>query len=356
MAEVLGVASSIAGLVSLADSVVRLGYKYIRDVKDAEKSVQGLIDEVNNLAGVLHSLNNVVQELEEADSTSHSFSKIQHINSCQTTLEKINKELKNAIPEVKSMSQRLKWPFKKGTIAELLKEVHNHKSTMIMAMNAKQMSALIEVLANQEQLNRDIAAIKANLEASRLERQRLIGDGTFQKKLNLLCTIDVRKWQDSNVRLRQPGTGVWFTESTEFQSWASADHSKLWVYGIPGAGKTVLMASVIQEIEQTQDPSHGLTIFYCDYKDSRTHDPRTILGALARQLILQHEHASIQLETFCEKHNMTEYTQGSATAEDFCELIVEISKNFISTSIVVDGLDEAAECRADVTRLLKSLN
>ncbi|KAI9650824.1 hypothetical protein NHQ30_000858 [Ciborinia camelliae] len=364
MAEALGVAASIAGLLSLADTVVRLGLKYIRDFKDAEKSVQSLVDEVNILAGILHSLSNVVQELEAVDSTSHGSYKIQHINSCQKTLEKIIKELENAIPEMKSISQKLKWPFKKGTIEELRKEVQGHKSTMNMAMSARQM---------QEQLNQGVAAINFNLETARLERGKYIygclishrrletvancvPDETLRKRLNLLGTIDVQKWQNSNVRLRQPGTGVWFTDSKEFRDWKSTDHSKLWVYGIPGAGKTVLIASVIQEIEQTQDPFHGLAIFYCDYKDTQTHDPRTILGALARQLILQHEHAFTQLETFCEKYQMTEHTQGSATTEYFCELIVDLSNNFISTSIIVDGLDEVAGDRAEVARLLQSLN
>lgn len=97
-------------------------------------------------------------------------------------------------------------------------------------------------------------------------------------------------------------------------------------------------------------------MFYCDYKDTQTHDSRTILGALARQLILQHEHAFTQLEAFCKKHHMTESTQGSATTDDLCEFIVGLSRNFSTTSIVVDGLDEIAEDRAEVTRLLKSLN
>ncbi|ESZ94302.1 hypothetical protein SBOR_5298 [Sclerotinia borealis F-4128] len=328
MAEVLGIASGIAGLVSLCDTIVRLGYKYIRDVKDAEKSVQSLVDEVNNLAGVLHSLNNVVQELEVADSTTYGSSKIQHINSCQKTLEKINRQLESAIPEVKTFSQRLKLPLKKGTIAELLKEIQSYKSTMTMAMQARQM---------------------------RVISARSYTD--LQGKLDLLGTIDVWKWQNSNVRIRQPGTGVWFTESKEFQSWASADNSKLWVHGIPGAGKTILVASIIQEIEQTYDSSHGLAIFFCDYKDTQTHDPRIILGALARQLIqIQPKQAFTQLKTFCAKHQMTQHTQGSATTEDLCEFIVELSKNFTSTSIIVDGLDEVVEDRAEVTRLLQSLN
>lgn len=57
-------------------------------------------------------------------------------------------------------------------------------------------------------------------------------DESLRKKLNLLGTIDVMKWQNSNIRLRQPGTGVWFTESRDFKNWASADNSNLWVYGI----------------------------------------------------------------------------------------------------------------------------
>ncbi|KAM0153906.1 hypothetical protein ACHAQE_007445 [Botrytis cinerea] len=376
MAEVLGIASSIAGLVSLADTVVRLGYKYIRDVKDAEESVQSLVKEVNNLSGVLHSLENVAQALEAQDTSVHSSSKIINLHSCQITLEKITKQLEKAIPEVKSTSQKLKWPFKKAAISELLKEIQNHKSTMIMALNTQQMSTLIEILASQEQLNKGVAAINAKMEASRIELQRLAADESLRKKLNLLGTIDVMKWQNSNIRLRQPGTGVWFTESRDFKNWASTDNSNLWVYGIPGAGKTVLMASIIQEIEKTQDPSHGMkrprldslpsdivlifwkgvAKFYCDYKDTQTHDPRTILGALARQLILQHQDAFTQLESFCEKHHMTEITQGSATTDDFCEFIVKLSGNFSTTSILVDGLDEIAEDRAEVTRLLKSLN
>lgn len=139
MAEALGVASSIAGLVSLADTVVRLGYKYIRDVKDAERSVQNLVKEVNNLSGVLHSLENVAQALEAQDTSVHSSSKIKHLYSCQTTLEKMTEQLQKAIPEVKSTSQKLKWPFKKAVTSELLEEIQSHKLTMDMALNTQQM-------------------------------------------------------------------------------------------------------------------------------------------------------------------------------------------------------------------------
>jgi hypothetical protein len=42
MADVLGVAASVAGLMTIADVIVRKGFKFIKDVKDAEKSVEKL--------------------------------------------------------------------------------------------------------------------------------------------------------------------------------------------------------------------------------------------------------------------------------------------------------------------------
>jgi hypothetical protein len=76
--------------------------------------------------------------------------------------------------------------------------------------------------------------------------------------LDFLGRVDARKWQDSNIRLRQPGTGVWFTDGAEFKTWLLTDESKLWINGIrrflgsnnarlvlnfviAGAGKTILM-------------------------------------------------------------------------------------------------------------------
>jgi hypothetical protein len=50
--------------------------------------------------------------------------------------------------------------------------------------------------------------------------------------LKVLGSVDARKWQDSNIRLRQPGTGIWFIDGDEFKSWVSTDSSKLWINGI----------------------------------------------------------------------------------------------------------------------------
>jgi hypothetical protein len=50
--------------------------------------------------------------------------------------------------------------------------------------------------------------------------------------LQYLGTLDPEKWQRTNLALRQPGTGIWFTDGDDFRTWLSTKNSKLWIYGI----------------------------------------------------------------------------------------------------------------------------
>ncbi|PMD65633.1 uncharacterized protein K444DRAFT_183935 [Hyaloscypha bicolor E] len=255
-----------------------------------------------------------------------------------------------------SRGDRLKWPLKKERTKELLLEIGRHKATMTLAMSARQWTALLHVLAGQDDIRGGMEGIRLSLEADRAERRKIVISVERRKMLDLLGRVDARKWQDSNIRLRQPGTGVWFTDGAEFKTWLSTNDSKLWINGIPGAGKTILISSIIQEIEKNIESSHGLAFFYCDYKDPETHSPATILGALARQLILQNERCFTQLTQFYQDHTTDSHTHRDPTPEELCELISTISMYFQTTMIVVDGLDEITNNRADVTRLLRSLN
>jgi len=65
--------------------------------------------------------------------------------------------------------------------------------------------------------------------------------GNERKKiLDTIGPFDPSAHQNIAIKLRQPGTGVWFTEGPQFKHWLETTNGKLWLYGIPGAGKTVL--------------------------------------------------------------------------------------------------------------------
>ncbi|KAF2676975.1 ankyrin [Lentithecium fluviatile CBS 122367] len=49
-----------------------------------------------------------------------------------------------------------------------------------------------------------------------------------------------------------PGTGVWITSSTTYQEWLEGEeHGMLWIKGIPGSGKSVVAAHLIDELSRT---------------------------------------------------------------------------------------------------------
>ncbi|SPJ72943.1 uncharacterized protein FTOL_02672 [Fusarium torulosum] len=51
-----------------------------------------------------------------------------------------------------------------------------------------------------------------------------------------------------------PGTGLWLCETNEYRKWHdSQDHGSLWIKGVPGAGKSVMAASLIQHLRTTED-------------------------------------------------------------------------------------------------------
>ena len=68
-----------------------------------------------------------------------------------------------------------------------------------------------------------------------LERER-------NEILRWLNAIDYGPQQSDHLRRRQPGTGQWFLNSEEFQTWLETDKQTLFCSGIPGAGKVLFFA------------------------------------------------------------------------------------------------------------------
>ena len=144
MTDPLSISASVAGLMTIADIVIRNGYKYITAVRDSDKAVASLINEVNALSGTLHSLRNIAEGLEGGDAPFISTTQIHHVESCYRTLRKVNELLdKFELSKTKSMveraAQRLKWPLTHSETKTLASEVARHRETLSLALNADEL-------------------------------------------------------------------------------------------------------------------------------------------------------------------------------------------------------------------------
>jgi len=144
----------------------------------------------------------------------------------------------------------------------------------------------------------------------------------------------------------------------QFRSWLSTPRSKLWCYGIPGAGKTVLASSIFQEVLRQSSPVIAVALFYCDYKTAATQDPKNVLGSVAKQLAVQDEQSFEKLQTFYESKSTKNSSHVDFSLDELRDLVLTMSSSFNDVMIIVDALDEcgtAMQVRS-ITRLLASLN
>ncbi|KAI0887568.1 ankyrin [Annulohypoxylon maeteangense] len=361
MSDPLSVSASIAGLISLADLTFKLVYKYVRGVKDARNDIQSLADEINGLSSVLRTLEAIATTLESEGDKFDPTLRLHYLNHCRRTLDKIEKRVRKAVDrlaksKIGAVVQQLKWPFSSSETQDLLTELARHKETIIMALSADTMQKLQVSLAKVDDLGKRVSSIE---EATRrIEINTIIVvKNEEQRVLDYFVKISPQPYLELSIKLRHAMTGLWLMDSPDFRDWLETPKSRLWLTGIPGAGKTVLAGSVIQEaLERShRESSVSVAFFFCDYKNADTWEPVNILGAIAAQLARQKEEAFLILKDYYETlHPATGFAK-SPDPDDLRAKITEISELFDQTILVLDGLDECGDNVNFVLDVLREL-
>ena len=142
-------------------------------------------------------------------------------------------------------------------------------------------------------------------------------------------------------RDRQGGTGNWLFDLPEMSQWLDNSKEALWIYGIPGAGKTTLSTLVVDEVlYRKRSKSVGTAYFYVRHDDTESHKPWHVLGSLISQLARQNSTALAHvMEIYT--HALTNGSLTSASdSDDLDNLLYQVAESFEYIYIMIDGLDE----------------
>ncbi|KAL8886795.1 MAG: hypothetical protein Q9215_005533 [Flavoplaca cf. flavocitrina] len=359
MADPLSLSFGIAGLVTLSERLFSRTLKYAKAVRNAPEEIRSLSEEIGALNGLLHRVQLLAREVEgqPVETSIQAYG----LDSCHKTLDKIKIILDKhegpatAKATMETVKRRLKWPFSTSEAKSLVEEIGRHKSTLSLALKADEISGLLQILSGQTGLSEGIREIRGELNQRREAEMRIQMSEERRKILDSFGTTTPEKNHDMSLKLRQPQTGLWLTEGEEFSNWLNTAGSGLWLYGIPGAGKTVLAASLIEKAIRRSSQKVAVAFYYCDYKDLETQKPCNILGSLAKQFARQDEQSFRALRTFYQQHRRSDKSPVEYEPQELSALIKSMTVFFEAAMIIVDALDECGKSAKRLAKLLAGL-
>lgn len=140
MAEAIGLAASLIGIIQLAGLTASISYGYISGVKRAPQDLRDLTDELQALSNVIVTLKIHTDENSEIPgSVLHMLEK--PLEACARELEELLEKLK-----MKGIIDRLKWPLREKETAQWVERIERHKTFFMFALNTDQMWCLPAVV------------------------------------------------------------------------------------------------------------------------------------------------------------------------------------------------------------------
>ncbi|KAH8621150.1 hypothetical protein IG631_24204 [Alternaria alternata] len=152
---------------------------------------------------------------------------------------------------------------------------------------------------------------------------------------------------------RQAKTGLWLLESAKFTDWKKRAASRLWLYGIPGCGKTILSSTVVENLLQYchDDTSMVTAYFYFDFNDTQKQDPELMLHSLLCQLV---QRSVVIPKGVDALFASCENGQRKPSLHALLEVTREAAQEFTHVYVVLDALDECTQ-RSELMDMLEAV-
>ncbi|RYN52528.1 hypothetical protein AA0117_g13366, partial [Alternaria alternata] len=152
---------------------------------------------------------------------------------------------------------------------------------------------------------------------------------------------------------RQAETGVWLLEGEQFTRWRERAASRLWLYGIPGCGKTILSSTIIEHLLQYchDNTSMVMAYFYFDFNDTQKQDPELMLRSLLCQLL----QSSVGIPKGVDAlFSSCENGKRQPPLHMLLEVTRQAMQEFTQVYVILDALDECTQ-RSELMDMLETV-
>jgi hypothetical protein len=150
------------------------------------------------------------------------------------------------------------------------------------------------------------------------------------------------------IKRHHSGTGNWFLLDPIYQSWTKSSCGTLVCPGVPGAGKTIMAALIIEEhLRTARSPQHPIAFIYYSYRSRDQQTLRHTLETILRQIV------TVLPEIPESVNRLFSYTPST---HEVRSILQGLLYNCQQLTIVIDALDECHDyTRTDVLSWIAEL-
>ncbi|EGD94597.1 hypothetical protein TESG_02106 [Trichophyton tonsurans CBS 112818] len=356
----LSITASVAGLITLAGVIISRGFQISDRFTNTEKELNSLLNEVSSFSGLLVGVKSHfeqhqastpisifspnVRRLRAGDqlSTTPARHLRTALNDCNSILEDV-KRLVEKISRTPTFQIALRSEVFLKEAVRLAAKLERYKSFFILAFQ-------LNSRAREEESRSITSSMKNQLETIGAAQKRLEEkhEAEIQGKmkdeiLDWLGNATVAAHSDS-LESRHPESGEWFLSSSEFIDWISGDSSNLWLDGIAGSGKTVLMSMAIDYLQELAENKDELSVayHYCGSPETRQDGLGKLLGRLVSQVLRQAKPGPTLSDTFNTLSRL-KYRSRYPSLEKMKMTLTTIGSCLSTVFMVIDGIDELAD-------------
>ena len=289
------------------------------------------------------------------------------LKTCEAALRAISDKL-DTVTEASRTRKMLVWPFKANAVQKILQVIQKQKSNLILALASDEARAVTQMEDSLETNAEALLQIKHIL-AQNMETMTEVHD-VVQKDIERKELEKMKQWLQStdpgpNHRAAQeahePLTGKWLLESPDYCAWRAGSGALLWLNGLSGCGKTVLSATVIEDVRRFcgTDPDACFAYYYFDFNDAAKRKPQSMVSSLLGML-----GCSVESQPHCIRDLHYKHLSGQQepSFDDFFSALVSLLQERRKVYILLDALDECSEqdrllkCICTIESICKNVN
>lgn len=173
--------------------------------------------------------------------------------------------------------------------------------------------------------------------------------------LNWLTTIEHGPQQQDLTNQREPGTGQWLLESPEYRAWRDTAGQTLFCHGIPGAGKTMTTAVVIDSLATYgggRFPETGIAYIYFNFRRESEQQADKSLASLLKQLSRAFPALPGSVKSLYDRHREK---RTAPSLRELSETLQSVAAAYSRVFIAIDALDECQTIRSSRGAFLKEM-